>query len=315
MLQAQQLDDAHGDAADHHIPFCSLECLYDPLLLMAVPHLCQRVSAAFPAAAVQPGDRMCPEMVTESSELLLHLPEHGLDLKTAGICLYDISRRHGQVRTCQDGLCLSILYKDELQGLVQALSPQVCPGKETDIPHGPVNLKPCSLERLAMPHKKILQIDRRSVDRAAATPFIRPRLFISRTVPLCPCDDMEQAWGLCGARLPLHEHGLRQKVTVQDKKGHPDVPCGTESIAEYLHHMGDGLIPKPIADGSISIMDLDGLRQAESLGGNLRLLHHLFGAGHIPPVRGTFHPHRLPGRHVQLSVLGAHGWRWSVPRQ
>ena len=76
-------------------------------------------------------------MVTESPGLLFHLPEHGLDLKTAGICLYDISRRHGQVRTCQDGLCLSILYKDELQGLVQALSPQVCPGKETDIPHAP----------------------------------------------------------------------------------------------------------------------------------------------------------------------------------
>ena len=122
---------------------------------------------------------------------------------------------------------------------------------------------------------------------------------------------MEQARGLCGARLPLHEHGLRQKVTVQDKKGHPDVPCGTESIAEYLHHMGDGLIPKPIADGSISIMDLDGQRQAEGLGGipgqytdsaseipvdkrrlggTLRLLYHLLGTGHIPPVRGTLYP-------------------------
>ena len=52
-----------------------------------------------------------------------------------------------------------------------------------------------------------------------------------------------------------------------DKKGHPDVPCGTEAVTEHLHHMGDGLIPKPAADGDIPIMDLDGQRQAESLEG------------------------------------------------
>lgn len=121
VLQAQELDNAHGDAAEHHISFHSLEGLYDPLLLMIVLYLCERVSAAFPAVAVQPGDRMCPEVITEAPELLLHFPEHALDLKTAGICLYDIFRSHGQIRAYQDGLCLSILCKDELQGLVQAL--------------------------------------------------------------------------------------------------------------------------------------------------------------------------------------------------
>lgn len=78
---------------------------------------------------------------------------------------------------------------------------------------------------------------------------------------------MEQAWGLCGARLPLHEHGLCQEIALQDKKGHPDVPRGTEAVTEHLHYMVDGLIPEPAADDSIPIMDLDGQRQTGDLGG------------------------------------------------
>ena len=64
------------------------------MLLMAAPYLCERVGTAFPAITVQSGDRMCPERITKASALLFHLPEHGFDLKTAGICLYDISRSH-----------------------------------------------------------------------------------------------------------------------------------------------------------------------------------------------------------------------------
>ena len=66
VLQAQELDDAHDDAAKHHISFRSLEGFYDTLLLTAVLYLWGRVSVAFPAVMVQPGDRMCPEMVTEA---------------------------------------------------------------------------------------------------------------------------------------------------------------------------------------------------------------------------------------------------------
>lgn len=124
ILQPQELDDTHGDAAEQHIFFCSLQGLYDPLLLMAVLYLCEWVSTAFSVVTVQSGDCMCPDMVTKTPKLLFQLPEHGLNFKTAGICSYDVSRSHGQIRTCQDGLCLSILYKDKLHGLVQSLSPQ-----------------------------------------------------------------------------------------------------------------------------------------------------------------------------------------------
>lgn len=154
-------------------------------------------------------------------------------------------------------------------------------------------------------------MDRRPMDRAAAPSPVRPGHLISGTVLFCPRDDMEQAWGLCRARLPFHEHGLRQEIAVQDKKGHPDVPCGTEAVTEHLHHMGDRFIPEPAADNPIPIMDLDGQRQAEDLGGiaaqytdsapempmdkrrlggAFRLLYHLFGTGHILPVRSPFHP-------------------------
>ena len=169
----------------------------------------------------------------------------------------------------------------------------------------------CTLERLAVCHKKILQIDQRSMDRVAALSIVWPRPFISRTILFCPCDDMEQAWGLRGVRLPFHEHESCQEIAVQDKEGHPDVTRGTEAVTEHLHYMGDRLVPEPATDGSIPIMDLDGQRQAEdlgdipcqytdsapelpmdkrSLGGTLRLLYHLFGTGHISPVRGPFYP-------------------------
>lgn len=138
--------------------------------------------------------------------------------------------------------------------------------KENGPPHGPIDPQLCTLERLAVCHKKILQMDRRSMDRAAALSLVWPRPFISRTILFCPCDDMEQAWGLRGVRLPFHEHESCQEIAVQDKEGHPDVTRGTEAVTEHLYYMGDRLVPEPAADGSIPIMDLDGQRQAEDLG-------------------------------------------------
>ena len=69
--------------------------------------------------------------------------------------------------------------------------------------------------------------------------------------------------------------------------------------------MGVRLIPEPAADGLIPIMDLDGQRQAEDFGDipgqytdstsempmdKRSLVYHLFGTGHISPVRGPFYP-------------------------
>lgn len=81
---------------DITIPFYGFKCLYDAFSLMAVLYLCEWVGTAFPAVTVQSGDCMCSEMVTKALKLLFHLPEHGLDLKMAGIYLDDISRSHGQ---------------------------------------------------------------------------------------------------------------------------------------------------------------------------------------------------------------------------
>lgn len=61
------------------------------------------------------------------------------------------------------------------------------------------------------------------------------------------------------------KHRRCQEIAVQDQKGHPDVPRGTEAVTEHLHCMGNVLILEPTADGSIPIMDLDGQRQAENL--------------------------------------------------
>ena len=49
VLQAQQLDDAHSDTAEHDMPFCGFECLDDTLLLAAALYLCEQVGPAFPA--------------------------------------------------------------------------------------------------------------------------------------------------------------------------------------------------------------------------------------------------------------------------
>ena len=100
-------------------------------------------------------------------------------------------------------------------------------------------------------------------------------------------------WSRPGACAEHASHSMSMgfvRSNGSGQKEHPDVPRGTEAIAEHLHHMGDGLDPEPVADGPVPIMDLDGQRQAEGLGGTLRLLYHLLGTGHIPPVRGTLYP-------------------------
>lgn len=53
-------------------------------------------------------------MIEKTSDVLFHLREHGLYLKTVGVGCYDILCWHGQVRTYKDGTCLPVLYKDKL---------------------------------------------------------------------------------------------------------------------------------------------------------------------------------------------------------
>ena len=148
------------------------------------------------------------------------------------------------------------------------------------------------------------------MDRTAAAAFICPWSFISRTVPLRACNNMEQAGRFSGIYFPFFQQRYRQEVSVQDKQGVPEMLCRTKTITEHLYHMGDRFIPKPFTDHTVPIMDLDGKGEAErfaSLSGQhsdgakkvsvdkrgfgcaFRFLHHLFYAGHIPSIRSAFY--------------------------
>lgn len=113
--------------------------------------------------------------------------------------------------------------------------------------------------------KKVPQMDRRSMGGAEPPPSVGPRLLISYKVLFSTGDDMEPSRTPGGNPLPSPEHGLGQEIPVQYKQGATDVLRSTGAVTEHLYHMGDELIPEPVADGLIPIMNLDGQWQAEDL--------------------------------------------------
>lgn len=62
----------------------------------------------------------------------------------------------------------------------------------------------------------------------------------------------------------------RDPAAGQHHHGLADVLCGTEPITEHLHHMGNGLIPEPVTDDTVPIVDPDGQRETEGLCGIAR---------------------------------------------
>ena len=127
----QALNASHCNTGQGHMHFDRPYCLHDFSAGMVAFHLLQRRRFCFLPVVIQPGHVFWPEVITESSGLLLQLPEGAFDPESE-----TVKPDHGQggqfeTGSCQNTLCSIIFHKDKAEFLIRISSAQskryLCP--------------------------------------------------------------------------------------------------------------------------------------------------------------------------------------------